>query len=149
MHPSIPSVALVTSINMINAYRSDIINFFLALNYSKKDLLIYTPQAITDYSSIQALPADEVIELRQKDFLPFNLLLRPPSLKALKQRHYHLVIHFNTEQYQRNTFLIAKAISGKIKLSDNLNHARTFSVILYNSDKYLAEVISSIQKFVI
>ncbi|GIV28983.1 MAG: hypothetical protein KatS3mg028_0049 [Bacteroidia bacterium] len=141
-----PSIVVVTSSETILSRHSDFVNFFRHLNTSKKNLIIYSHQPVNDYTPIKQIPADEMVILYQKDFLPFNFSIKPNVSHPLKQSTYDILIHFNTHQHLRNTYLISKTIPATIKISDTLRHSPSFSIIIHNSEKYLSDVIIYMNK---
>ncbi|MCX8143824.1 MAG: hypothetical protein N3F62_06140 [Bacteroidia bacterium] len=146
MHPQIHSIAVVSSLENILLHYEEFVQFFNAVEIEKKDLFIYSKKPILDYSKIKKISADEVIVIYQKDFLPFNLFLKPTIYKVLNTKQYSVVIHFNSGESVKNTYLIAKTILSEIKISDHIQHQKTFSVILHNAANYLSEVLNFLRK---
>lgn len=146
MYPPIHSIAVVSSLENILLHYEAFVQFFNVVEIEKKDLFIYSKKPILDYSKIKKISADEVIVIYQKDFLPFNLFLKPNIYKVINTKQYFVVIHFNSEETIQNTYLIAKSISSKIKISNHLNHKKTFPVVLHNTTNYLNEVLNLLKK---
>lgn len=147
--PDNPSIIVVTSSETILSHHSDFMDFFQHLNASKKNLVIYSHQLLNDYTPIKQIPANETIILYQKDFFLFNFSIKPNVSRTLKQSTYDILIHFNTHQHLRNTYLISKTIPATIKISDTLRHSPSFSVIIHNSEKYLSDVINYMNKIIL
>jgi hypothetical protein len=146
MPPQIHSIAVVSSLENILLYYEEFVQFFNAVEIEKKDLFIYLKKPILNYLKIKKISADEVIVIYQKDFLPLNLFFKPTIYKVLSTKQYSVVIHFNSGESVKNTYLIAKTISSKIRISDHIQHKKTFSVILHNTANYLSEVLNFLRK---
>lgn len=143
---SFSSIVLITSHTHIQSNFEEIKNFFNALDVSQKDLIIYSPEIISDYTNIKKIPADEVIILYKKDFLFFNLFLKSSSLQTLKSRKYDILIHFNTEKTTPNTLLIANNLSANIKISCSIEHSKKFSLIINTQQNFFNEVLNYLNK---
>jgi len=149
MDKSISSIVVVTSNETLQKFYSHFHMFYQSLHeFEKKDLIIFSPQSIVDYSSIKKIPANEVIVIHQKDFFLFNLSLKPSTKKKLKKRTYKIVIHFNPVQNARSTYLITSTLTSKIKISDTLNHQKNSTIIFPNSENYLGEIHKYLEKIV-
>jgi hypothetical protein len=150
MNKNISSIVVVTSNETLQKFYSEFLLFFQNLQeLEKKDLIIFSPQPMMDYSPIKKIPADEVIVIHQKDFFSFNLLLKPSASNTLKNRTYKIVVHFNPLQNLRNTYLISSVIHSKIKISDNFNHKKNSTIIFPNSKNFLGVISNYLEKLVI
>lgn len=149
MNPAFNSIVLVSTQRLIDTQHSDFIQFFNSIEATKKDLIIFEQQPITDYTNIKKIHADDIIIFYQKDFYPFNLSLKPKASQVLKSRTYDIIVHFNVGQYISNTYKICNQMHGKIKISNIVQHSKKFSIIIHHSDKYLQEVSDYLKKLII
>lgn len=147
-NPHITSLVLITSIDTMTVHHSEVLQFFSHLQLHEKNLIIYSPKPILDYSHIKKIPADEMIIIHQKDFFPLNAFLKPTVTKLLSQKSYSALIHFHTGNHIRNTYLISKNIKAMVKITNTKEYAQSFSIII-SSSTYLNNVLDCLEKLVL
>jgi hypothetical protein len=143
---NIPSIVVVTSIENIHSHTEEFIHFFNNIHSDKKDLVIFSSHPVSDDTSIRKISANEIIILYPNDFFLFNFILKPKIIQSLRRKHYAVAVHFNTGPHLRNTWLITKNILSPLKISHHLSHSKTFSVVLYDSNNYLSDLLYHLEK---
>lgn len=146
---NIPSLVLVTSVGVIQKNDADILHFFNSIDVVQKDIMIFSPKPILDYSTIKKIPANEMVILHQKDFFPFQLFIKPEASKILRRKSYTILIHFNEEKFLRNTYLMAKIIPASIKITNTVTYSKYFSVVIQDKEKFFKHVLDYLTKVVI
>lgn len=149
MSSNINSLVLVTSIEMVLQNQSEIVNFFNSIDTKQKNLIIFSPKPILDYSSIKKIPASEMIIIHQKDFFPLNILIKPNVSKILSKTSYSVLVHFNEDKFLRNTYLIAKTITADIKITNSTSYPKLFSVVIQDKEKFFHHLLDYLNKLVI
>ncbi|GIV26662.1 MAG: hypothetical protein KatS3mg027_0476 [Bacteroidia bacterium] len=141
------SIVLVTSYDTLHSRANEISDFFQSRNESKKDLVLFHHLPITDYTSIKKIPAENVIIIYKKDFIPLLNLLKSNIKNTLQNYSYTYLIHYNTHpQSFMYTSKIAQHIFSEIKISDRIQHKKNFHLIFPDSNSYLPTVSEYMNK---
>lgn len=146
----IHSIILVTDITNFQKYHSDIQTFFDSIKIiPQKDILIYSSEPVSDYTSIKKISADEISIIYSKDFFPLKIAVKPGVQNILNKKKYNIVVHFSNANYLRPTYLLAKILNADIKISNHLNYQKKFSVIIHDTEKYFEQVKNYLDKVII
>lgn len=145
----IHSIILVTDITNFQKYHSDIQTFFDSIKIiPQKDILIYSSEPVSDYTSIKKISADEISIIYSKDFFPLKIALKPSVRDALKKKKYNIVVHFSDDNNFKPTYLLSKILNADIKISNHLNYQKKFSVIIHDTEKYFEQVKNYLDKVI-
>ncbi len=140
------SIVLISSMEMINKYHSDVLIFFSKIDAEKKSLIVFSQKPILDYSEIKKISVHEMMILYPRDFLLWNLALKPNVVNVLNKKPYSVLIHFNEKKFIRNTFLISKNIIADIKITNTNYYSNPFSIIISDNKNYFNGVIECVKR---
>lgn len=142
------SIVAITSIHALQNKQASIMNFFDKIPVIQKDLIIYSPKPIMDYTTIKKIATRQIIMIYQKDFWPLNIALKPFVQNTLRKKQYDILIHYNNDNTAQNTYLISKSISAPIKISNIFPNKKLFSIIIQSEIMFFEEVMKYVQKII-
>lgn len=142
------SIVVITSIHALQNEQPSIMNFFDKIPVIQKDLIIYSPESIMNYTTIKKIATRETIMIYQEDFWPLNIALKPVVQNTLHKKQYDILIHYNNDNTARNTYLISKSISAPVKISNIFSNKKLFSIIIQSKTMFFEEVMKYVQKII-
>lgn len=145
----IHSIVLISDKESFFKQNEDIQYLFQTTEIKKKNLLIYSPEPLSDISEIKKMPVDEIILLYRKDFI-FNFALKTSINQTINKSSYTFLIHYNNNiKTLKKTILISQSIKTGIKitnLTDFTEKIKDFSIAIKEDKNFFKRCYELILK---